>query len=358
MDGQALLGSRDRKLVSLDVVGDALPSTMAADGVTRMGTGAVLGAAWLSCRPEYWPPRAAEEGLGARPGIACLLFGVGAGGAGWLARLACSAWFAGLEPRAEDIAAAGGIPAGSWAVPAAGTVADGGRVAAEAEAFFASAPLPRAWLAAVAVSRGAGPTERSAALGLVGTLRARRDPLGRRLSVVVTVEAATTRSVGGAAAGAFVRRLLDLGAFVVHGGGGPGTAAAGGDHLHHFPLRAAVMPRRGRLICTDLADHLYTWRPGRVGDLHVVPFARGDADRALRGLAPPLAGGGARALDLGFHLDPGEPGMTLAGIDRFAIRCCELLLASDGDAVFTDTDRLDGAGGSVDLLVVRGGAEA
>ncbi len=39
------------------------------------------------------------EASAAHCGVACLLFGVGAGGAGWLTRLARSGWFAGLEPR-------------------------------------------------------------------------------------------------------------------------------------------------------------------------------------------------------------------------------------------------------------------
>ena len=121
-------------------------------------------------------------------------------------------------------------------------------------------------------------------------------------------------------------------------------------------------PRRGRLICVDFADYLYTWRPGRMADLHVLPFAR----RRCR--ARPCAGlsfltwrDGVRALNLGFHLKPCAPpdsGSSLAEIDRFATRCCELLLEPNGDAVFTDTDRLDGADGSVDLLVIGDGAVA
>ena len=47
-------------------------------------------------------------------GVAWLLFGAGVGGAGWLARLARSAWFAGLEPQAKDLAIAGGLPSGGW----------------------------------------------------------------------------------------------------------------------------------------------------------------------------------------------------------------------------------------------------
>ena len=348
MDGYARSRSSNQIPASLDA--GYCPVAMTPAGkAAGGGTDAAASVTWLSARPEYWPP---QPGNGAPAwGVACLLFGVGARGAGWLARLARSDWSAGLEPRAEDLAVAGGLARGDWASGASGDA--GGHLATAVEAFFASAPLPSAWYATIAVPRGAGPAEQSAVLGLVSALTKRRDPLGRRITVVVTVEAAP----GAARDASFTRRLLDRGAFVVRGGTYPD--AAGGDHLHHFPLRAVVTPRRGRLVCVDLADYLLTWRPGRAADLHVVPFARGDAERALREL--PLLdrdSGGVRALNLGFHLDPCAPGMSLLGIGRFATRCCKLLQVPDGNAVFTDTDRLDGAGGSVDLLVVRDGAAA
>ena len=281
-------------------------------------------------------------------GVACLLFGVGTAGVGWLARLAYSGWFAGLEPRAEDLAAAGGLPHGGWAMPASRASADEGDLIAAAEAFFTSAPLPSAWYAAVAIPCGAGPDERSATLGLVGALRERNDPLGRKLTVVATIEAARDP-----VSALFVRRLLDCGAFVVRAD--PDAPSASGDHLHHFPLRAAVIPRQGQLICTDLADYLHTWRPGRVAHLHLVPFAGGDAELALCGLPLPKVGGGARALNIGFHLDPCAQGRALTEIDRFATRCCELFLRLRGDTVFTNTDRLDGKVGSADLLIIYDG---
>ena len=217
-----------------------------------------------------------------------------------------------------------------------------------AEAFFTSAPLPRAWCAAAAIPRGVGPDEKSAALGLIGALRERSDPSGRKLTVVATIETSPDPL-----ADPFVQLLLDRGAFVVRAD--PDASSAGGDHLHHFPLRAVVMPRRGQLIGVDLADYLHTWRPNRIADLHVVPFAGGEADLALYGLPLPKAGGGVCALNIGFHLDPCAPGKPLEEIDRFSMRCRELFLPPDGNAVFTNTDRLDGTVGSADFLIIRDG---
>ena len=277
--------------------------------------------------------------------MAGLLFGVGAAGVGWLARLARSGWFAGLEPRAEDLAAAGGFAQGQWAMPTSRASGEEGDIVRAAEAFFTSASLPSAWYAAVAIPSGMGLDERLGALGLIGALRERRDPSGRKLTVVVTLEAAP----GPAATGMFVRRLLERGAFVVR------NAATSGDHLHHLPLRAAVRSRRGQMIGVDLADYLHTWRPGSVADLHVVPFAGRDAELALCGLPASKPGGQARALNVGFHLDPCAPGQALGEIDRFATRCCEMFLTSNGSAVFTNTERLDGKVGSADLLVIYDG---
>ena len=341
MDGYARSKSSNQVQASLDAT-PCLAAITLADKAVEGRTDEAASITWLSARPEYWP----LPGSGAPAwGVACLLFGIGAGGAGWLARLARSDWFSGLEPRAEDLAVAGGVARGDWACGASGDA--GGPLAAAAEAFFASAPLPSAWYATVAVPCGARPAERSAALGLVSALRKRCDPLGRRITVVVTVEA-----VPGAAQDAtFMRRLLGRGAFVVRGGADPG--AAGGDHLHHFPLRAVVIPRWGRLVCVDLADYLLIWRPGRAADLHVLSSDLGAAEQALRTLPLRDRGGeGVRALNLGFHLDPDVPGPSLSEIDRFASRCCELALPMDGDAVFTDTHRLDSRTGSVDLLVI------
>ena len=278
-------------------------------------------------------------------GVGCLLFGIGRGGVGWLEHLVSSGWFAGLEPYARDLAVAGGLASGSWAMPVGG---EEGQLITAAEIFFTSAPLPSAWYAAVAIPRRAAQEEWSAALGLIGALRERSDPLGRRLTVVATIDAAPDL-----ASAAFVRRLLDHGAFVVRAD--PEAPSASGDHLHHFPLRAAVAPRQSRLICVDLADYLHTWRPGSVAHLHVIPFAWGDAELAIGELPLPRVGGSARALNIGFHLDPCAKGKPLAEIDRFATRCRKLFLQPEGDMVFTNTDRLDGKMSSADLLLIHDG---
>ena len=298
--------------------------------------------AWLSARPEYWP---VPHGGGELHGIMCVQFGVGSAGVGWLARLAGSSWFAGLQPRFEDCTVAGGFPDGGWIKPASFPSEEEGHLTAAAEAFFTSASLPKAWYATVAIPCGAEPGEGPVALGLVSALRQRSDPLGRRLAVFVTIAAG--HDPGNSR---LVRQLLGLGAFVLCADAQ--GSAAGSDHLHHFPLRATVRPRHGRLICVDLADYLHTWQPGRLAGLHVLPFGC-DSGLTLRELPSPKAGSGVCALNIGFHLDLRSPGNPLAEIDRFATRHHELLLPAGGDAVFTNTDRLDGKVGSADLLVIR-----
>lgn len=347
MAGKTPLGLENQDQALLES-GDSVAATPA--NVADMSGAPPGSVAWLSTRSEYWPPHVSEHwpppDFKPIPGVACLQFGIGADGAGWLARLARSSWFAGLEPRAEDLAVSGGVACGCWAMPDDWADRTGASIASEAEAFFASKPLPKACLALVAVPRGAEPDEQAVALGLVGALRARCDPSGRALGVVVTVEAAPSTE-----ADAFVRALLDKGAFVVRGGAGPDTGAVG-DLLHHFPLRALKEPRLGRLVCVDLADYLYIWRPARLANLHVVPLAGHDTVHALRG-ALLLAGDGVCALTLGFHLDLDAPGQGLAEVDGFAAVCCTLLPTTDGDVVFTNMDRLDGVTGSVDLLVIH-----
>ena len=118
-----------------------------------------------------------------------------------------------------------------------------------------------------------------------------------------------------------------------------------------LPSRAARRQKSGQPCLVELADYLHTWRPGRIAHLHLLPFAL-DAEPATCGLPLTKMGGGACALHIGFHVDPCARGKPLAEIDRFSMRCSELLLRPDGDTVFTNTDRLDGEVGSADLLVI------
>ena len=92
-----------------------------------------------------------------------------------------------------------------------------------------------------------------------------------------------------------------------------------------------------------------------MADLHAFPFAQGDAEHTLWGSRLPARDGNdVCALNLGFHLDPCTlPGSLLAQFQRYATRCCKLLLSPGGGMVFTYTERLDGDCGSVDPLVIR-----
>jgi len=308
--------------------------------------------AWISVRPEYWPPLDGSGTLDilddpeSRLGVACLVFGVGAGGVDWIVRLKRSEWFTGLEPRPEDLAVAGGVPGGCWTVPV-GSAGHRGRIEAEVEAFVAQAGFPNAPLATVAVPCGAGPGDLAATLALVSALRQRRDARGCRIAVIVTVEAGLPPD-----ASAFVQGLLDRGAFVVQAGLG-----VLGDHIHHFPLRAVMLPRRGRrLVCVDLADHLACWTPGSSADLHVLPSGFDEAARVLSRL-PALGDATSSqvcALNLHAHYDLNTPGNFLTELDQLATHCRGLFLGPEGDMVFTTADRLDGVTGSADLLVIHG----
>ncbi len=338
-----MAAGRARAMSPMDDAAVGLPMMESME----VGGGALVSIAWLSTRSEHWPlpPRHGEPLLG----VSYLQFGVGAGGVEWLACLARSSWFAGLEAQTEDLAVSGGVFGGRWAVPDGS--ADKKAARATAEAFLMSEALPAAWLAMVAVPGGIGQEGQAAALGLVGALRARRDPGGRALGVVVTVDA-----VRSAATDAFVGSLLDKGAFVVCPAAREDVGVTS-DHLHHLPLRTLTSPRQGQLVGVDFADYRQVWQPGRVSDLHVVPFAGGNAATALQGASLPDKGS-VRALTIGFPLDLDAPDLRLMDVDRFATACCERLLAPDGDVVFTTMDRLDGVTGSVDLLVIHEKSEA
>ena len=145
-------------------------------------------------------------------------------------------------------------------------------------------------------------------------------------------------------------RLRDLGAFVVHAG-----MAAGGDHLHHFPFRAATIPRVGRLVCTDLADHLACWRraASRTFTSSRPYDAAEEVFRRLADVGHADGHGGVQAINLHLHLDADAPGSPLVKIDRLANACHALLRVPYENMVVTDTERLDGTTATADLLLVR-----
>jgi len=332
------------------------PTELGIYGPAHAGAGATcltsvaLGITWIAARSEYWPSVGRNPVLSGLNNpdplfsVTCLAFGIGAAGADWIARLGRSAWFAGLEPSKEDLAISGGVSAGRWTAPVRSTGSKG-RIAAEVEAFVARARFPNAPLVTIAVPQDAGTGDLAVALGLVSALRQRRDARRCRTAVIVTIEAERT-----ADASAFVRGVLDRGAFVVRA-----RLGASGDHLHHFPLRAAILPRRGRLVCVDLSDHLVCWRPGSAADLHVIPSGFDDAARVLSRLPMPGDAGVRRVSALNLHLHPDLDARSnlIVEIDRLATQCRELLLGPDGDMVFTTADRMDGITGSADLLVIH-----
>lgn len=287
-----------------------------------------LSITWLAVRAEYVHPRGDNQPV--LNGVQCLLFGIGTHGAAWLDRLGRSAWFVGLEPQPDDLNNRENTR-GQWVMPSSGGVADDGNFATEVEAFLANTQLPQAWCAAIAVPSQIGPADIAIVLGLVEAVRARRDPMGRHLSVVVTMEDA------GPSTEVLTKYLCDRGAFVIHG-----SAEASGDHLHHYPLRAAIPPREGRVICVDFCDFLFTWRPGRNAVLHTI-----SGDLEVKPGSPGCA------INILFDFDWGGPGFSLEEIDRLSGELREQWVDIDGDVVFTTADRLDERTGWIDLLVIE-----
>ena len=286
------------------------------------------GVTWLTIRPEYVRPR--KDNQPALHGVFWLLFGIGKHGAAWLDRLGQSAWFAGLEPQPEDLDH-GSHARGYWAMPTLGDIAHECDLATETEIFVVNARLPQAWCAAIAVSPRIGPAEIAMTLGLVEALQARRDPLGRRLTVVVTMENA------GPLSEVLTRQLCDRGAFVIRG-----SAEASGDHLHHYPLRATINQREGRVICVDLGDLLLTWRPGRNAVLHTI-----SCDLEVEPGSPGCA------INILFDFDWDGPGFSLEEIDRLSGELCERWVTNDGDVVYTTANRLNERTRWIDLLVIE-----
>lgn len=302
------------------------------DGYLGRSSQPVSTVTWLSLRPEYWLPRSLDDQLSCYRlhGISCVAFAIGTGGAAWLDQLAASEWLSGLEPGTEDLAAAGGgRPAG--------------RMTISVEYGFAEATpaWPAGFLATVAVPAVPTPDEEAVTLALVSLLRSRRKANRFRMPVVATLAGSASGTDG------FVRELQARGAFVLQAG-----PSAEGDHVHHFPLRAATQPREGRLICCDLMDYLACWPPGSIGDRHVVPFAPGQAVWAADHLLDNP--GELFAVNVDFHLDLDHPDCTLLAIDGIYSDCTGRLLPGfDGHSVFTNSERMDGRTGTGDVVVVH-----
>ncbi len=292
--------------------------------------------AWLAIRPGYrsgpgW--REAQGDMGVlnpgtgRDGVAVLVFGIGAAGTLWVDRLARSAWFSGLAPDKADLHAAGSTATrGSWSIPSATDIP-------WLEQPVAMTGLPSVPLATVAIGEGISQPDEICAVALVHALRARRCHRRCRTAVVVTLDLTSQPATRIRLA----KALREAGAFVIE----PADTAKG-LHLHHFPLRAAIMPRSGwRLVCTDLADHLACWPPGSWARLY-----RLKEDTPLR-LPTPCAA--VRFHILHWHADLDRAGLLY--LDRQSSRCRRRW--GDANMVFTTAETMDGSVGSFDLLLVH-----
>ena len=290
---------------------------------------------WLAIRPGY-PPSSAWQGNDgglAIPntridGVAALVFGIGTAGTLWVDTLARSEWFSGLTPDETDLRAAKMmIGGGTWTFRGAHGVAG-------LDDVVATAGLPGVPLATVAIGAGISRSDEICAVALVHALRARRWQGRRcRTAVMVTLDL-STRSV---TRRKLAKALRDAGAFVVE----PASNARG-LHLHHFPLRAAIMPRAGwRLVCTDLADHLACWPPGSWARLYRLN------ERPL--LRLPVPHGPVRAHILHWHTNHEQA--DLFYLDHQSSRCRERW--TNAETVFTTVETMDGSVGSFDLLLVH-----
>jgi len=283
---------------------------------------------WIGVRPVEW---ALHDAFSHLPFcVVAILFEVGVGRSGWLTGLAASDWYSGLAPRPEDLAT-GEEPSGRWSMPS-------GAGEAGVAALLSSSHVPDAqWWAGIAVTPETGAAQRPAVLGLVSALRQRRSTAGDPLPVVVTLEGPSLDDEP------FVSQLLERGAFVIRAG-----RDVGGDHLHHFPLRAfAADPR---LVCIDLFDTLSLWRPGRPATLHLLPLNFEKAVQAMEDIpVPPV---GAQAVDVRFHFRPDWADVQLEENCELADYCASRFVRDDGHYQYTNDRRLDGVSGSVDLLII------
>ncbi|GEM_PF-4475371 len=298
---------------------------------------------WLSLRPEYWsPPRPSVPITvgkldiripGPIRGIACIAFAIGTSGGAWLDRLSASQWFSGLEPQPHD------IERDDLAVTGRLLVRDEDlRNPIGIGAMLERITWPVVPIAAIAVPQALRLSDQIATLGLVSELRARHDGHGCRVAVVVTLGSLSGDD-------AFVSELLKRGVFVVRSGSGPGD-----DHLHHLPLRSAIYPRHGRLVCVDLADYLACWKPGTSAELHVLSLTPDYGHAAVDLLSQ--REDRTLALSIDMHWDPAAAGNELLELDWLAAHCRQRFLPENGRFLFTTSDRLHGETGTVDIVVI------
>jgi hypothetical protein len=233
--------------------------------------------------------------------VSAVAVGLNEGGAAWVSQLARSRWFAGLGLSANDLQAAeAGSAGGSWEL---------------ADTNPALPPLAPLITLAIDDPASVNVVE---ATSLVRTL-------GRLGRVLVTMPGSdhTTN---------LAESIRAMGAFVVRGG--PETPL---NHLHHFPLRAAIMARHGQLAGVDLADILSACRPG--GAATLLTCSGLDEAAAILSRTP------VNALIGHWHVPP-------ADWDLYRFDQC--FGAEPRPRVYTTTDRLDEESGTVDLLVPEG----
>lgn len=280
----------------------------------------VTTAGWVAVRQGDPMPAGADVRFLCGP--ACLAVGLGPNGATWLDDLRRSSWFQRLARTPAVLSTAG--------------VKETGRVPAARLALSAGL-LPDAPMVAMAIDRNGSSVEHAAGLALVRALRRHRDRNRTRRTVVVTL---------GHGRADLADRFADAGAFVVEGA--PGVPAS---HLHHFPLRAAIFPAAGRVICADLADHLVTWRPGTCSRLNLLPIEADIAGRhLLRMVQDGRVGAGSRLLNL-HVLSVERAANLLTQMDDLWQRSASVLGEHRPASILTNTEPLTNLVGWADLLL-------
>jgi hypothetical protein len=291
---------------------------------------------WLAIRPGYpsrpgWQETHNNGSLFIPStridGVAVLVFGIGTAGTLWVDKLALSGWFSGLAPDEADLRAAKMTArSGTWTLQDATGVAG-------LDNLVATAGLLGVPLATVAIGADLTSSDEICAVALVHALRARRWQGRCRTAVMVTLDLSSLSVTRRRLA----KELRDAGAFVVEPAG-----TARGMHLHHFPLRAAIMPRAGwRLVCTDLADHLACWPARSWGRLYRLD------ETPLLHLPVPRAAVRAHILHWHANLEQADLGY----LDHQNSRCRERW--TNAETVFTTVETMDGSVGSFDLLLVH-----